>query len=82
MLSVLVLLLVLIVGFFAAATKMASSSQRYAAGYSALSLSQSAVGIVTSQIRLATAGEPTVTWTSQPGLLRDVRQYRRRPTNL
>lgn len=69
-LSVLVLLLVLIVSFFSAATRMSSSSQHYASGSSALGLSQSAVEMVTSQIRLATSGASTVTWTSQPGLLR------------
>jgi uncharacterized protein (TIGR02600 family) len=69
-LAILVLLVILVISFFAAATSESSSSQSYAAGSSARQLGESAVELVVSQLRLASTGAPTNTWTSQPGMLR------------
>lgn len=70
-LSIMALLIVLVMGFFSSMTSESVSSGHYAAASNARRLAESGLGMVMSQIRLATSGSVgEMTWTSQPGLLR------------
>jgi len=70
-LAALVLISLLAVSFFLSVSRELSASKSYASGVSARIYADAAVNVVMGQLRAATtADDPTVTWTSQPGLLR------------
>lgn len=72
-LGALVLVSVLILAFLGSVKTDLKSSKLYANGSSVKTLADSAVNLVTGQIRQATSGEDngkTVAWASQPGMIR------------
>ncbi len=68
-LAFLVLLTVLIVGFFATATTELTASKSYADGITVRQLADTAVNVVMGQIRDAST-TPNGDWASQPGMVR------------
>ncbi len=69
-LSVLVLVVALAIAFLNRATTERSAAAGYSSLISARQLSESAVGLVQSQINLATLQGQDVAWASQPGMIR------------
>src|SRR5690606_28683938 len=68
-LAVLVLIAVLVLGFFGVAQQERTASGFYESGANARHLVDTATGVVTAQIQEATS-DPNLAWISQPGLLR------------
>ncbi len=69
-LSVLVLLVALAMGFLSRASTERSAASGYYASVSARQLADTAVGLVQGQINMATTQGSNVAWTSQPGMVR------------
>lgn len=69
-LSMLVLIAALIVGFFTTVTTDLSVTQSYANAADTRQLSESAVNLVMAQISQGARSSATAAWTSQPGLIR------------
>jgi len=69
-LSCLVLLAALILGFLLSGQNNLKSSKLYANGSSVRTLADSTVSLVMAQIQQATSNGTTVAWASQPGMIR------------
>ena len=67
--SFIVLMSALVVGFFSRVTTELTSARSYAESISARQLAESAVSVVMGQIRAATT-VPNGCWASQPGMIR------------
>jgi len=76
--SFVVLLSALVVGFFSRVTTDLASSRSYAEGVGVRQLADSAVGVVMGQIREATT-VPNGCWGSQPGMIRVYRKSAGQP---
>jgi len=80
-LSCLVLLAALILGFLLASQNNLKSSKLYANGSSVKTLADSTVSLVMAQIQQATSNGTTVAWASQPGMIRTYNQDGSKNTN-
>ncbi|HEX4086013.1 MAG TPA: Verru_Chthon cassette protein A [Chthoniobacteraceae bacterium] len=69
-LCMLVLIAVLVVGFFSNVTSDFTTTQSYAKAADARQLAEAAVNLVMAQIGQGANSSTTLTWTSQPGLIR------------
>ncbi|MDD5351496.1 MAG: hypothetical protein PHQ12_14890, partial [Chthoniobacteraceae bacterium] len=64
------LITALVIAFFSSVMTELSGAKSYASGMTAKQLADSAVQTAMGQIQLATSGDATVAWASQPGMIR------------